>query len=275
MVSSAAAGQPHLTILFPAYNEAGRIAGTIATVHDFIRSQRLDAEILVVDDGSSDPTAATAQKALRGKRGRVCSYGENRGKGYAVRQGIEQATGRWVLMSDVDLAAPIEEYRRLAETMRDRDVDLVIGSRRVDGATFEQTPLRKFSSAVFNRVVRASTGVPVQDSQCGFKLLDRERLLPVVRMLRTDGFAFDVEMLFLAHRLGLRFAEVPVHWESAEGSHVRLLRDPARMVLDIARIRWNFRQGRYQREDATDASPAAEPGPTAPPGADPSRRTLP
>ena len=244
--------QPHLSIVFPAYNEAARIADAIDAVDAFTREQRLDAEIIVVDDGSRDRTGEIAGAKLKPLGGQLLGDGVNRGKGYAVRRGIESARGRWVLITDVDLAAPIAEFPKLAEALRDRDADLAIGSRRVPGADvgFEQTAVRRLASGIFNGAVRLMTGLRLHDTQCGFKLLDRRRVQPIVERMRVDGFAFDVELLFLSQRLGLQIAEVPVSWKGSDTSSVRLLTDPARMLLDIARIRWAFRRGAYRGADA-------------------------
>ncbi len=260
-------GAPHLTVLIPARDEAARIGATLDRVRAWADEAGIDAEIVVVDDGSSDGTADVARGALR-RSGRVVVLPENRGKGYAVRRGIEEARGRWVLMTDADLSAPIEEHARLAEAAREGDLDLAIGSRAVPGARVEvrQGALRRLAGRVFNAAVRLATGLGARDTQCGFKLLDRARLLPIVRTMRIDGFAFDVELLFLCDRFGLRVAEVPVVWRDDRASNVRLLTDPFRMLWDVARIRWNFRRGRYRprADDTGDRDPDRDRDPAEP-----------
>ncbi len=250
-MSSGPIGQAHLTVLLPAYNEASRIAPAIDAIDAFVRVQNLDAEILVVDDGSTDRTTAVAQQALQGKRGRVVTQRHNRGKGFAFRTGMKEAAGRWVLMTDVDLSTPIDCYLRLADAIRDHDLDVAIGSRRVDGANYTQSQLRQFSSGVFNLLVRGLTGLRFSDTQCGFKLFDRTRVLPLIESMKIDGFAFDVEILFLCREFGMKVKEVPIQWSGDGESHIRLLTDPLKMLLEIVRVRWNFRRGFYQPKAAT------------------------
>jgi glycosyltransferase involved in cell wall biosynthesis len=239
--------RPHLSVVVPAFNEEDRLPATLAAIDDYLGRERIDAEVLVVDDGSSDGTSAAASAALRGRRGRVLRGSGNRGKGHAFRHGFLEATGRWVLLTDADLSTPIEEHARLAAAARDRDLDVAIASRGLPDSRLEppQAFLRRNLGRTFNLILRATTGLPFRDTQCGFKLLDRERVLPIVGRMVVDGFAFDVELLFLCRRYGLRVEEVPVVWRNSERSAVRIVADPPRMLLDVARIRWRFRRGAY------------------------------
>jgi dolichyl-phosphate beta-glucosyltransferase len=250
-------GRPYLSVVIPAYNEAERLARTLTTILDYLEREGIRAELLVVDDGSVDGSTAVAGELLAGRRGRVLRNPENRGKGYSVRRGFLESEGRWVLMTDADLSAPIEEHARLAAAARDHDLDLVIGSRALPDSNVEvhQNPVRELMGKSFNRVIRLTTGLPFRDTQCGFKLMDRDRVRPLFERMVIDGFAFDVELLFLAVRFGLAVREVPVTWRNAPDSKVSLVADPLRMLADLARIRWRFRRGGYnpQRE------PAAEP----------------
>jgi dolichyl-phosphate beta-glucosyltransferase len=202
---------------------------------------------VVVDDGSKDKTAEIAALALAGRRGRVLGGEGNRGKGYAVRRGVLAAEGRLVLITDADLSTPIEEYDTLAAAARARRLQVAIGSRALDTSRIEvrQNPLRQLMGKAFNRIMRGMTGLPFHDTQCGFKLLDRAATLPIVRRMVVDRFAFDVELLFLCVRAGLRVEEVPVVWRNAPGSKVSLLGDPANMLWDVARMRWRYRRGLY------------------------------
>ena len=215
-----------------------------------MRRLRIDAETIVVDDGSVDATSEVAREILRGTPGRVVRIPENAGKGAAFRRGFAVAEGRWVLVSDADFSTPIEEYAQLAAAARDHDLDIVIGSRAMAGARIEkrQHPVRQGMGKAFNLAVRLATGLPFRDTQCGFKLFARERVEPLVAKLRVDGFAFDVELLFLAARFQLRVGEVPVVWRNDEHSSVGLVRDPLRMLLDLALVRWRFRRGLYNPE---------------------------
>ncbi len=240
--------RPDLSVVIPAFNEQARIEATLGKVCAFLKQRGLDAEVLVVDDGSTDRTAEVASRALRGRRGRVLRNEDNRGKGYAVRCGVREARGRWVLMSDSDLSTPIEEYERLAQAVREGNLDVAIGSRALAASRIEvhQHPLREWMGKTFNVLMRWLTGLPFRDTQCGFKLMDRERTLPLFEQMVVDGFAFDVELLFLCVRFGLRVGEVPVVWRNAPGSKVRLVSDPLAMLRDVVRVRWRWRRGAYR-----------------------------
>ncbi len=246
-MSSERAGQPFLSVVVPAYDEEGRLAASLGRIAAYLDARGLDAEILVVDDGSLDATSAVAAAALRGRRGRVLRNGENRGKGYSVRRGVLEAGGRWVLLTDADLSAPIEEHEKLAEAVRAYDLDVAFGSRGLPESRIEvrQSLLRQSMGKTFNRIIRLLTGLPFRDTQCGFKLFDRERTLPLFRRMVVDRFAFDVEFLFLCQRFGLRVREVPIVWRNAPGSKVSLFADPANMIADVLRVRWRFRRGLY------------------------------
>jgi len=249
-------GRPHLSVVVPAFDEQARLGGTLERIGEYLRETRIDAEIVVVDDGSSDATSRIAGEALRGLRGRILRNAENRGKGHAFRRGFLESAGRWVLLTDADLSAPIEEHAKLAAAARDHDLDVAFGSRGLAESRVEarQHVVRESMGKVFNALVRGTTRLPFRDTQCGFKLLHRERCLPVVEKMVVDGFAFDVELLFLCVRFGLRVREVPVVWRDARGSKVGLAGDPLRMMLDLARIRWRFRRGLYNPSGAGEAT---------------------
>jgi dolichyl-phosphate beta-glucosyltransferase len=237
-------------VVIPAYNEEKRLAGSLARIAAYLEKAGVSGEILVVDDGSSDATFRIASDFLKGRRGRVLRNGENRGKGYSVRRGVLEATGRWVLLTDADLSAPIEEYATLAEAVRERDLDVAIGSRAVAGARVEirQNRVRELMGKTFNRIIRLMTGLPHRDTQCGFKLMDRDRVRPLFEKMVVNRFAFDVELLFLCARFSLAVLEVPVVWRNSPVSTVTLVGDPINMILDVARVRWRFRRGLYNPE---------------------------
>jgi dolichyl-phosphate beta-glucosyltransferase len=248
--------RPFLSIVVPAYNEEERLVASLDKIGSYLDATGIDAEILVVDDGSKDRTGELATKALAGRRGRVVANGENRGKGYSVRHGVLEARGRFVLVTDADLSTSIEDHAKLAEVMRDRDLDVVIGSRALPDSNVEirQGWLRQTMGRSFNVIIRSLTGLPFHDTQCGFKLLDRERVKPLVEKMVVDGFAFDVELLFLCARFGLSVADVPVTWRNATGSKVSIVGDPLAMIADVLRVRWRFRRGLYNPEGAAGAS---------------------
>jgi dolichyl-phosphate beta-glucosyltransferase len=246
-MANAVFSKPFLSIVVPAYNEEKRLGDSLAKIDAYLGSVGIDAEILVVDDGSKDRTAELAAKALAGRRGRVVANGENRGKGYSVRHGILEAQGRFVLITDADLSTPIEEHAKLAAAIRDRDLDAAIGSRALPDSDVQlsQAWLRRTMGRTFNTIIRTLTGLRFHDTQCGFKLMDRQRVLPLFEKMTVDRFAFDVELLFLCSRFGLSVEEVPVSWRNAPGSKVSIVGDPANMILDVLRVRWRFRRGLY------------------------------
>ena len=253
-MTSAAGSRPFLSIVVPAYNEEARLPDSLAAIAAWMDARRLDAEILVVDDGSRDRTAEIAAEALRGRRGRVLKNGENRGKGYSVRHGVLEAAGRFILLTDADLSTPITEYDKLAAFVRDHDLDVAIGSRALPGSDVQlrQGLVLQSMGRIFNRIIRMMTGLTLQDTQCGFKLLDRERTRPLFEKMVVDRFAFDVELLFLCRRFGLSVREVPVIWRNAPGSKVSILGDPLNMLLDVLRVRWRFRRGLYNPETTAE-----------------------
>lgn len=235
-----------LTIVVPAYNESGRIGASMDRIWNFVRDASLDAEVLVVDDGSSDGTADIVARLNR-PGFRSIRNPENRGKGYAVRTGVLAARGEYVLFSDADLSSPIEEFHKLMAAAQHSDADVVVGSRALNRKLIEihQSPLREAGGVVFNKIVRVLLGLPIHDTQCGFKLFKRRAVAPVFEKLTIEGFGFDPELLFLSARAGLKIVEVPVRWSHADGSKVRFLRDATRMFTDLVRIRWNSLTGRY------------------------------
>jgi glycosyltransferase involved in cell wall biosynthesis len=164
----------NISAIIPAYNAAKEVKECLVALA--ASSERV-AEIVVVDDGSSDATAALAETALRSRRGRLLRNGDNRGKGYSVRQGVLASAGRFVLVTDADLSTPIEEYVKLAAAARDRQLDLAFGSRALPDSDVQvrQGRLRQSMGRAFNRIIRLLTGLPYGDTQCGFKLMDRER----------------------------------------------------------------------------------------------------
>ena len=238
--------RPTVSIVVPAFNEAARIGDSIQKIDAFVRQSPLSFEVIVVDDGSADQTAAVVTQCQMSEL-RLVHNDENHGKGYSVRQGVLASTGMYVLFTDADLSAPIEELNKLLDVARTEGVDVVIGSRAVDRRFIEkhQSSLRELGGIVFNKMVQLLLGLRLHDTQCGFKLFHRERSRRIFEKLTTFGFGFDPELLFLAKRHGLSIRETPVRWSHAEGSKVKFLRDGVRMFFDLVRIRWNALIGRY------------------------------
>ena len=237
---------PKVSIIVPAFNEAHRIADSIRKIDAFMRQSPLRLELIVVDDGSTDKTAEIV-RGLNVKGLRLIRNGDNHGKGYTVRQGVLAASGEYVLFSDADLSAPVEELEKLLEVAIREGADVVVGSRSLDRRYIEkhQSRLREFGGIVFNMMVRTFLGLRVHDTQCGFKLFQRERSRRAFERQTTSGFGFDPELLFLAKRDGLKISEVSVRWSHREGSKVKFVRDGIRMFFDLVRIRWNSIVGKY------------------------------
>ncbi len=240
---------PELSIVIPAYNEELRLPATLEKVAAYLKNCGREAEVLVVDDGSKDRTAAVAKSfQSRIPPLRVVSNGLNRGKGYSVRHGVQEAHGRIVLFTDADLSAPIEEADKLIEALE--KYDLAIGSRAVDRSliTVHESRFREFAGIIFNKLVRIILWLPFVDTQCGFKAFRRERCAIVFEQQTIERFGFDPELLYLARHHGLRAVEIPVRWGHSPATKVSMLRDSLQMFLDVFKIRWNALRGRYSRK---------------------------
>ena len=239
-----------LSIVVPAFNETQRIVPTLEAILAYAAQREHDFEILVVDDGSSDGTAALVSERFAGlEHLRVLAYAPNRGKGHAVRFGLRHATGDWVLFSDADLSTPIEQLDAMLAA-GERGADIVIASRALGGAEIrERQPFyREAGGKLFNRLVRLLVLPELHDTQCGFKLFRRAAIEPVLGDLEIDGFAFDVEILALAEAAGAQIVEVPAIWTNSPSSRVRISA-AARAYVDLLRIR---RRARVRRARAAD-----------------------
>lgn len=247
---------PYLSIVIPAYNEARRLPGTLQRILDFLDRRGYTAEIIVVDDGSTDGTAEVARR-VDGGRGRITVIeNPHYGKGATVRRGMLEARGAIVMFSDADLSTPIEELEKLLPWF-ERGYDVVIGSREGHGARRYDEPFyRHLMGRVFNAVVRALAVRGIQDTQCGFKAFRREVAHDLFRRMRLytgDGHvvtnsmvtAFDVEILYLAQKLGYRIKEVPVEWYYSNETKVNPIKDSWRNLRDVLTVRWNALRGVY------------------------------
>jgi dolichyl-phosphate beta-glucosyltransferase len=234
---------PRLSVVIPAFNEAQRLPATLARVHAYLDARGLPYQVLVVDDGSSDGTSEVARAA--GGPVVLLRHAENRGKGHAVRTGMLAAKGERRLMTDADLSTPIEELEHL-EAELERGFDVAIGSRAVKGARIEvhQSFYREAMGRLFNRLVQALLLPGLHDTQCGFKLFTAAAAEAAFGACRQDGFAFDVEALYVARRRGLRIAELPVVWRNDAASRVGI-GGGATAFLDLVRIRLAAARGRY------------------------------
>lgn len=237
------------SIVIPAYNEGARIATSLDRILRQAADCQWDAEILVVDDGSSDNTAELVRTRMRENASlRLLSNPGNRGKGYSVRNGMLHARGEILLFSDADLSSPIEEAGKLFAALA-TGADVAIGSRwvRSELQTEKQPLHRQLFGRLFNLALRIALGLKFKDTQCGFKAFTR-RTADVVFPLQTiERWGFDPELIFLAQRFGFRVEEVPVTWAHREGTRINPLRDGIRMLGEMLRIRWNAITGKYSR----------------------------
>ena len=239
-----------LSIVIPAYNEAARLGKTIETVVDYMRQHYPQGEVIVVDDGSRDDTASLARQTLAGRgafRTSVISYKSNLGKGRAVRLGLLASRGDIALFSDADLSTPITETPKLIDPILNNECDVTFGSRALDRKLIgvHQSWRREQAGRVFNLAVRLATGLPFWDTQCGFKAFKMSVCRPLVEAATVDRFGFDVELLYLAYRAGLRLREVPVRWDHNEGSKISLFNDSLKMLTEVGLIRQQARRGVY------------------------------
>ncbi|HEV7517315.1 MAG TPA: dolichyl-phosphate beta-glucosyltransferase [Thermoanaerobaculia bacterium] len=229
-----------LSIVIPAYNEAARLGPTLERILGYLAGQKIAAEILVVDDGSTDRTAAVAE-SFAGRGVVLYRQDRNRGKGAALRSGVVASRGATVLLVDADLSTPIEDLERLRPYLA--GAELVLGSRSVPGAnvTQHQPIYREIMGRTFNLLIRTVGVRGFRDTQCGFKLLDGEAARQLFADLSVDRFAYDVELVWLARRRGYRIAEVGVTWANSPYSSVDPLKDSARMIWDIVVMRFRHR----------------------------------
>lgn len=257
-----------LSIVIPAYHEEKRIGRSLDEVLRFLVSKSYRAEVIVVDDGSEDGTDRVVNEWIpkyreAGEELRLLTNTPNRGKGYSVKRGLTEANGDVVLFSDADFSSPITEAPKLIDPILENNADVTFGSRALNRKLIgiHQPVFRDFGGRLFNLFVRAITGLPFKDTQCGFKAFRREPALAVFSLQSIERFGFDPEVLYIARKRGLRLLEVPVVWNDAEGSTVRYANDSLIMFVDLVRIRVNDLAGRYNRpavEFAVQGSQSAE-----------------
>ena len=237
--------EPFLSIVVPAYNEAGRIRGTLERLCHFKATEPYSIELIVVDDGSTDQTVETVSEF---PGARLIRNDRNHGKGFTVRHGVLEAQGEFVLFTDADLSTPIEEVDKLLSALQSSGADATVGSRALNRELIgiRQPLFRDLSGRFFNLLVKIFTGLRLHDTQCGFKLFKSSSTRRAFEQLRIEGFGFDPELLFLIEKGGGKVVEVPVKWNNNPATKVRFLRDSTRMVLDLIAIRWRALTGKYQ-----------------------------
>jgi glycosyltransferase involved in cell wall biosynthesis len=239
---------PPFSVVIPAFNEESRIGETLRLTTDYLATHSPGSELIVVNDGSTDATSKVAREALAPAtvRTELLENFPNRGKGAAVRRGMLTARQPIGLFFDADLSTPLEEIPKIIEPIAEGQVDVAFGSRALNRRLIgnRQPWRREQGGRVFNLLVRLATGLPFWDTQCGFKAFRLEVCRPLLEQARLDGFAFDVELLYLARRGGLRLREIPVRWNHHDGSKVRFVHDSLRMLREVAALRAGSAGGR-------------------------------
>ena len=235
------------SIVIPAYNEGQRLGATLEKVLGYVREQGWNAEVVVVNDGSRDNTAELVRSfAAKDPALRLLENPGNRGKGYAVRNGMLNARGEIIVFSDADLSSPIEEMPKLLAALA-AGADIAIGSRwlRAELQTHRQSLHRQLFGRIFNGLNRVILGLQFKDTQCGFKAFTRRAAQMILPLQRIERWGFDPEILFLAQKFGLRVDEVAVRWGHVGGTRINPLLDGARMFQEMVRIRWYDLEGKY------------------------------
>lgn len=240
-----------VSVVLPAYNEAQRLPATLRAVHRFLEEHLGAADVIVVDDGSTDGTADVAEALARELPGvRVLRNSSNRGKGAVVRQGLAAAHGDYLLFMDADHSTDIAELSALPDLLeRKPQADIFVSSRYLPESRVEvrQPPLRVLVSRISNLVIRTLAVPGIRDTQNGFKIFSRQAFTAVAPHLTIDRWGFDVEMLLVARRLGFRIVEFPITWRNSSDSRLQLGRDLRRTSADFLRILSNRARGRYPR----------------------------
>lgn len=241
-----------LSVVIPAFEEVARIGPALEQVRGYLCAQPFDSEVIVVVDGGRDGTVDLVRELASGWPAlRVLDNGVNRGKGYSVRRGMLAGRGRYLLFSDADLSTPIAEVERLVAALEPGG-DVAIGSRALAGSDVRvrQAWWRQVMGRLFNHIVRMVAIPDVPDTQCGFKCFRRDAARRIFARQRLARFAFDVELIWIARKLGYRVVEVPVTWVNDPSSRVHPVRDALRMLVDLVRLRYYDRRGAYRADDA-------------------------
>ena len=246
--------RPELSVVIPAYNEAERIGPTLEAITKHLNAAEASYEIIIVSDGSTDSTdEIVSTHSQNDNRIRLISYQPNKGKGHAVRRGMLEARAHHVLLTDADLATPIEDLHKLEEVAAN-GYEVVAGSRALkDAVIIGWRPwYRVLSGKIFNIIIRALAVPNIRDTQCGFKYFKDGSAAEIFSVARLDGFGYDVEVLFLAGKFGYRIAEIGVHWNNSPATKVSVLKHTLPMLLEVIQVRLNDWKGRYEQPCAND-----------------------
>ena len=241
------ADTPFLSVIIPAYNEESRIVGTLREVVDYLASQPYSWEVVVVDDGSADRTSVLVESFASSESGVYLISVPHGGKGWAVNRGMLWATGEYRFLCDADLSMPFEQVSRFLPPGISQS-DISIGSRNVPGSRRIGEPRhRQVMGRIYNLLVRFLALPDLLDTQCGFKCFRGQVARELFPFQRLYGFAFDVEILFLARKRKFQISEVPIDWYYRSESKIRPLKDSFAMTRDILRMRWHYLRGRYKK----------------------------
>ena len=233
-------GEPFVSIIIPAYNEAQRLEASITALCSYLASAPWSHEVLLMVEKSTDGTLELARRLAVGRGIEVVGSDVQRGKGHAVRGGMLRARGEIAFFMDADLSTPLVEMERfIGRFSANPPVDVLVGNRQHAQSEIltRQHLLRRKMGQTFNAILRVIVGIRIADTQCGFKAFRRAARMAIFPLQKIDGFAFDVEVLLLADRLGFAVEDMPVKWSNAAGSKVRIIRDSFRMLCDAIRVR--------------------------------------
>jgi len=236
---------PFLSIVIPAHNEENRLPSTLEQVFDFLKKQSFTSEVVVVENGSNDRTYEIAQEFTKHHENLHVIQNDWRGKGLAIQRGVKEATGTYIFLCDADLSMPIEEISKFIPPQL-QNFDIAIASREAPGAIrYNEPNYRHITGRVFNTLIRWLVLPHLQDTQCGFKCIRADVARDIFRYQTLTGWAFDVELLYIARRHGYRVVEIPIDWYFNADSKISVFRDSLRMFLDLLLIRRNARRRVY------------------------------
>ena len=236
---------PFLTIIIPAHNEQSRLPGTLEQLFEFLERQAFPYEVIIVENGSSDRTHEIARAFAKGHAAFRVIQNDRRGKGLAIRRGMREARGEYLFFCDADLSMPVAEIGKFLPPQLD-SMDIAIASREAPGSVrYDEPYYRHLTGRVFNTLIRLLVLPGLQDTQCGFKCIRAEVAGDIYPYQTLTGWAFDVELLYIARRRGYRIVEIPIHWYFNADSKISVVRDSLRMFLDLLKIRRNARRGLY------------------------------
>ena len=234
-----------LSIVIPAHNEESRLPNTLKQIFAFLQKQDFASEVVVVENGSTDRTFEIAQEFAKQHAGLRVIQNDWRGKGLAIQRGVREALGEYVFLCDADLSMPIEEISKFIPPQL-QSVDIAIASREAPGSVRYNEPYyRHFTGRVFNTLIRWLVLPKLQDTQCGFKCIRADVARDIFHYQTLTGWAFDVELLYIARHHGYGIVEIPIDWYYNSDSKISVLRDSLRMFLDLLLIRRNARLGLY------------------------------